>query len=356
MLCAIVLLSGCGRKKDAVGGPPPTGPAKVRYVKVGKRAFSDEVEALGTVKAFEAIDISPNVTETVQEVSFEDGQAVEKGAVLAQLSNDEEKAMLEGAKVNLAEQEREVKRLTELAGDGAVSQVRLQEYNTARDLALQKIEEVKAQLADRTITAPFAGVLGFRRVSVGALVAPGDVIATLDLIDTVKLDFSVPETYIGDLVPGLEIVAHSDAFPAQDFVGMVKDIDTRVHPVTRSVVVRAEIPNADRELRPGMLLTTRVRRNPSESPAIPERALVSVQAKHFVFVIDGTDDAATVRRVPVKIGRRVPGFAEIKEGLEEGDRIVVDGIIGLRDGGEVVVTGEFEGTAAAYSPEGGGEE
>lgn len=116
-------LAACNRQSEPTkaGGP---GVSKVKVGTVAERAFADEVEAIGTVRALEAIDISANVTETVTEVSFEDGQTVEKGAVLAQLSADEEKAMLEGAKVNLAEQQREVDRLSQLADNGAVSKVR----------------------------------------------------------------------------------------------------------------------------------------------------------------------------------------------------------------------------------------
>jgi len=323
---------------------------KVWVGKVTEREFSDQVEALGTVQAMEAIDLSANVTERVTELHFTDGQPVKKDDLLAELSNDEEIAMLAGAEVNLAEQEREVKRLQGLADDGAVSQVRLQEYLTARDLALQKIEEAKAQLADRQILAPFDGVLGFRRISVGALVAPGDVIATLDFIDTIKLDFAVPETFLGDLKPGMMIDARSSAFPDEAFKGKVTDIDSRVNPITRSVIVRAEIPNPDHKLRAGMLLTTQVKKNPTASMAIPERALVSVQESRYVFVVSEADGKATVNRVAVETGRRLPGYVEVLEGLEKETLIVVDGLIGLRDGAEVTISGEANGPAESYSP------
>ncbi len=342
-------LTSCDRKQEAAA-PPPQRPANVWLATVEVREFSDEVEALGTVRAYEAIDLSPNVTETVTELHFKDGQMVKKDALLAELSSAEEAAILEGAKVNLAEQEREVERLRELADEGAVSQARLQGYLTARDLALQKIEEANARLADRQITAPFAGVLGFRRISKGALVAPGDVIGTLDFIDTVKLDFAVPETFLGDLTPGMVIAARSGAFPDDSFTGTVTDIDSRVNPITRSVIVRAEIPNSDHKLRSGMLLTTRVKKNPSESPAIPERALLSVQENHFVFTVDRAEGTAKVTRVPVSIGRRQPGYVEITEGVASGTRIVADGIIGLRDGAEVTIIGEAAPPSASYSP------
>ncbi|MEZ5326331.1 MAG: efflux RND transporter periplasmic adaptor subunit [Verrucomicrobiales bacterium] len=343
------MLVACNRKAEDTkpeGQPVP----KVKVGTVTARAFADEVEALGTVRALEAIDISANVTETVTAVSFEDGQTVEKGAVLAQLSDDEEQAMLEGANINLAEQQREVERLSALANNGAVSKVRLQEYLTARDLAKQKIEEAKAKIADRAIVAPFKGVLGFRQVSVGALVSPGEVLATLDLIDTVKLDFSVPETFLGDLGPGQKIIARSDAFPDKEFEGEVTDINARVNPVTRSAIVRAELPNAEHQLRPGMLMTTRIKKNPTTAPAIPERALVSVQSTHSVFLVEGEGESATAKEVEVTIGRRVPGYVEIVEGLKGGEKIVVDGLVGLRDGGSLIVTGEASGPADPYSP------
>ena len=345
LLTVLIVCSSCG-KKDEASGPPPPRVAKVWITKVEEREFADQVEALGTVRALEAINLSANVTERITALHFSDGDTVEKGALLAELSSDEEVAMLEGAKVNLAEQEREVERLQGLANDGAVSQVRLQEYFTARDLALQKIEEAKAQLADRSILAPFSGVLGFRRVSIGALVAPGDVIATLDFIDTVKLDFSVPETFLSDLTPGMTIEALSSAFPGEAFGGTVTDIDSRVNPVTRSVIVRAEIPNPDHKLRAGMLLTTRVKKNPGASPAIPERALLSVQSNHFVFGVDGNK----VKRLPVTLGRRQPGYVEITSGAEVGTMIVADGIIGLRDGAEVIISGDARAPAESYSP------
>lgn len=344
--CALV---ACNQKSDEkkTNGPRVL---KVKFTTVAKQAFADEVEALGTVRAMEAINISANVTETVTAVSFEDGQTVEKGTILAQLSTSEEVAMLEGAKINLAEQQREVDRLRKLTANGAVSQVSLHEYLTARDLALQKIEEAKAKIADRVIVAPFDGVLGFRQVSVGTLVAPGDVLATLDLIDTVKLDFSVPETFLSDLGPGLKIIAHSDAYPGEDFEGTVTDVNARIDPITRSALVRAIIPNAGHKLRPGMLMTTLIKKNPTSAPAIPERAVVSVQSRNSVFLIEGEGDAAKAKEIEITLGRRVPGYVEVIDGLKGGEPVIVDGLIGLRDGGSIIVLGEADGPAKAYSP------
>lgn len=350
LILPLMLGVSCQRKKESGGAPAAKGPTKVYRGMVTSMEFADEVEALGTVRADEAIELSANVTERVKAVHFEDGQVVKMGELLVELSNEEELAMLEGGKVNLAEQEREIERLSELAEDGAVSKVRLQAYYSARDLAQQKIEEIKARLEDRRIVAPFDGILGFRQVSVGALVSPGEVIATLDLIDTVRLDFSIPETFLGDLSAGQAITAHSEAYPGKAFEGAVREIDVRVDPVTRSAVVRAELPNAEHRLQPGMLLTTTVKKNPGTSLAVPERSVLSVQSRHFVFALEGEEGAGTVRRVSVLLGRRVPGYVEITGGLKEGQEIVTDGLIGLREGAPVEIIGEFSGPSAPYSP------
>jgi membrane fusion protein (multidrug efflux system) len=318
---------------------------------VEKRQFADEIEALGTVRAMEAIEVSSNVTDRVVELFFEDGDRVERGDLLVRLDDTEEKARLQGALALQAEQEREIKRLDELVRDGAVSKVRLEEYRTQRDIAMRQVEEIQAQIDDRLIQAPFAGVLGFRRVSLGALVSPGDVIATLDQLDVVKLDFTVPETFVSGLRPGLKIEARTEAYPDDVFQGTIRLVDTRVDPVTRSMTVRAEVPNTDFRLRPGMLMTTVLAKNPRTTLCIPERALLAVQSQQFVFRIkDRQETRATVERVEVPIGDRVPGFVEVTAGLTEGQRVVSDGLIGLSDGAEVEIAGEFEAPAQPYRP------
>ncbi len=319
---------------------------------VQRQAYADKVEALGSLRAYEAIDVSSNVTERVAELFFEDGDRVKKGDLLVRLEDAEELAAMKANEAELAETEREIRRLERLVEQGAVSEVRLEEFLTRREVARQRIAEAKAQISDRQITAPFDGVLGFREVSPGAMLSPEDRIATLDVLNPLKLDFTVPETFLSDLQPGLNIVAQSDAYPNQGFAGTVTQVDTRVNPITRSATVRAEMPNPDAELRPGMLMTIELAKNPQDSLSIPERALVSVQSNHFVFVVDTPQaDSSQVTRVGVKIGRRIPGYVEIVEGLEEGQTIVTDGLIGLLSGPTVEIIGDFTSPAEPYQPE-----
>ena len=336
------------RTELAMGAKRNAGPARVVVFPVEKREFRDVIEALGTVQAAESIEISAKVTETVEELLFEDGQKVEAGQLLVRLSSQEVLATLEGAKATLAEQEREMARLEKLVEDGAAPVARLEERGTLAELARRRIQESEARLADRRIEAPFAGRLGLRRISPGALVSPGTVLATLDQLDTVRLDFQVPEVFLADLKPGLKIDAKSPAWPGRVFTGKVSQIDSRVDPVTRAVTVRAELANEDLALRAGMLMTTTVGRRPRQATAIPERALIPLNRRQFVLVV--SEDGATARQVEIETGARLPGFVEVVAGLDVGAKVVTDGFMGVRDGDPVSIAGTFQEPSQPFNP------
>lgn len=340
------------RSQASTGGtsaPGKKGAMQVEVTKVGREDYALDLTAIGTVRAFESIDISPNVTEAVTGLFFDDGDFVKKGALLATLSDAEEQAMLASAQATLAEEEREIERLKNLVESGAAPAARLQERQTLADIARQKIIEAQAKLADRRITAPFDGWLGLRRISVGALVSPGTVITALDKIDVVKVDFSVPETSLGSVKPGsTKILALAASHDSKEFGGTLAQMDTRIDPVTRSVAARAEVPNPDLLLKPGMLVTVKLSLDPNVSLSIPERALVPVGAKKYVFTLAAGDKA---KRVEVEIGRRKPGYVEILKGLKEGQVIITDGLVGLLDGAAVKVAADFKEPSQAFNPE-----
>ncbi|MEL7029274.1 MAG: efflux RND transporter periplasmic adaptor subunit, partial [Pseudomonadota bacterium] len=199
---------------------------------------------------------------------------------------------------------------------------------------------------DRLVRAPFPGVVGLRLVSPGALVRPGDEIATLDDVSSVKLDFSVPETLLSNLSQGIAVRAVSEAFPDEAFEGVVEFIDSRVDPVTRSIVVRSVLQNEDGKLRPGMLMTVRLIKDAREAPAAPELAVVAQGEDMFVFVLreasaagEAADGPPQVEMRRVELGQRRAGFIEVVSGLAEGERIVVEGVHRLRDGQAVRFAG-----------------
>lgn len=324
-----------------------SGPIAVDAHTVAKRSFADETLAIGTLRSEEAIEVSPSVTERIESLHFDDGEFVKAGQLLAMLAVAEETAMLDGANAELEEEMREVERLTALTQKNAVASETLDTRKTQETVARGRIQMMEAMVAERQIKAPFAGVVGLRRISPGALVEPGTVITTLDKIDTMKLDFTVPEVFLGTLKKGVKIQAKSPAFPDRAFDGEISTVDSRVDSVTRSVAVRARIPNDDRLLRPGMLLTVVLERNAREAIAVPERAIVPVRNSQAVYRIK---DGNMVEKVEVGLGRRVPGYVEILSGLEEGDRIVTDGILTLSDGAAVEVKGEFDKPVEGFDP------
>src|SRR5690606_150201 len=176
---------------------------------------------------------------------------------------------------------------------------------------------------DRLIQAPFAGLLGFRQVSPGTLLSPNTTITSIDDISVIKLDFTVPETFIGVMTPGARVVAKSVSFPGRDFVGTVRTVGSRVDPVTRAITVRALIPNDDRTLRPGMLLTVEVVTGEREALVVPESAVFQVQNRAYVYRIDGE----SAREQQIQVGSRSFGLVEVIGGLAEGDVIVTEGIV-----------------------------
>lgn len=305
--------------------------------RVAEVDFVDRIEAIGTARANESVEITAKVTDTVRKVNFEDGMLAEAGQVLVELTRTEEAALLAEAVATRDEARQQYDRIADLVRRGTASRARLDEQTRIRDAASARVAALEARLSDRLIRAPFAGLLGFRRVSPGTLISPGTVITTLDDIKTIKLDFPVPETFMSALSPGLEIKALTPAYEDRAFEGTVTTIESRVDPATRSVTVRAQIPNPDRLLRPGMLMTVEVIRARTRRLAVPEEALVPVEDRQFVYRVTAED---TVERVPVEIGRRRPGVVEITGGLEPGDRVLVEGAMKVRPGVPVSIRDE----------------
>jgi membrane fusion protein (multidrug efflux system) len=325
-----VLLAGCGGAGPEAGEAPPA--TVVVMAKVASSEWRDSLEALGTARANESVTLTAKVSETVRRVGFDSGDVVRAGDVIVDLSSGAQLAGLEEARASFRESERQLARSQELAQTKIISESQLDTQRSTRDAAKARMDVVRAQLSDRVITAPFDGILGLRRVSPGTLVTPGTAIATLDDISVIKLDFSVPERYLALLSKGQDIAAHSETYPDRDFAGRVASVDSRVDPVTRSVTVRADVPNPDRLLRPGMLLAVRLYQAPRQAIVVPEIAVIQVGTDAFVYRVS-KDQVA--ERVKVSLGARRRGEVEITAGLAAGDTIVTEGSVKLREGARV---------------------
>lgn len=330
---ALFLLCGVALAADP---PPGVIVAPVRLVD-----FADRVEALGTLAANESVALTATVTETVSAIHFDDGDRVEHGQVLAEMTRREEHAQLEEARATVNEAWRQYQRIKSLESEGTAAKATLDERQREWETARARLAAIESRLADRLIKAPFAGIVGLRDLSVGALVQPGDLITTLDDDSVMKLEFPVSATFLDVLRPGLEVQADSRAFAGRTFTGSVKAVDSRIDPVTRSIRVRALIPNPQRLLRPGMLMHVVLQKDPRTTLMIPEEALIPLGMQQFVYVI-GADD--TVEKREVHIGGRRPGAVEVIDGLAAGERVITHGHLRVRPGQAVTIMAVDDGT------------
>jgi len=305
-------------------------------------SIEDRIEALGTLRANESVELTTSVTETVTVLHFDDGDRVEAGQVLLEMTSAEEHAQLEEARATVDEARRQYERIRSLQEKQTAAESLLDQRRREWETGRARLAAIESRLADRLVQAPFAGVLGLRRVSVGALLEPGDIITTLDDDSVMKLDFSVPAIYLGVLAPGLQITATTRAWEGKRFTGQVKSIDSRVDPVTRTVVVRALLPNPEHALRPGMLMQVELLNRQREAIVIPEECLVPEGDRQFVLVVDRSADN-TVEQRPIRIGMRRPGEVEVTEGLAAGELVITDGTLKVRAGSKVAIRAVDDG-------------
>ena len=331
IITAAGLAAGCGAKAPPTGAS--AGPESVAVITapVQQKQIAVRVEALGTARASEAVDVTSKAANKVIAVRFDEGQWVHRGAVLVELDGAQDRAALAAAEAALAESRSAYERSRGLFTQQAVSQAQLEQIEATLKGNEARVAAAAARVADTVIRAPFDGRVGLRRVSVGALVNPGTVITTLDDTRTMKLDFDVPESLLAILKPGLAVQTGSVAYPGESFDGRVESVDSRVDPVTRSIKVRARLPNPRGLLRPGMFLTVVVSREPLPGLVVPEQALVPERGKVYVFVVA---DGRASRR-DVTIGRRSPGEVEILTGVAAGERVVTEGTQKVGDGSTV---------------------
>lgn len=286
-------------------------------------SLAERVEALGTAQASESITITARVAGRLEDINFSDGQMVKKGHMIARMDQDEQLAQLVTAEVQLAEHQREIKRLRQLLARKAVATRTLDERKTLAAITASSIKEIKARLNELTLTAPFAGRLGIRRVSPGAMIQPGTVITTLDAADIIHLDFTIASTQLTGLTTGTPIEASSDVLPAEKFSGTITSMDSRIDPLTRSMLMRAEIDNREAKLIPGMLMRVVLHSEKRQSLVVPEESITQQQDKHFLTLV-AADGRAEIR--PVETGLRERGLVEIRHGLAAGERVVVRGM------------------------------
>ncbi len=323
ILASAALASGCGRPVTKAGGPPPDAALPAVVAEVAVEALEDRAPLIASLQARDAVDLIGEINARVETIGFAEGEVVAEGQVLFRLDERKLKARAEEADARFALARTLFERSRDLLASQTVSQ---QEYDQAEaefKVAEASLALAREQLSDAVIRAPFDGVTGERRVSEGQLVSVGQVLGMLVRLDPLEAAFHVPERYVGQLRMGQQVAFTSVAYPDEAFEGKVFFIAPEVDAQSRTLLVKAEIPNGDHRLRPGMYgslnLVFQVR---ADALTIPEAA-VRFSGDHANVVVVNADSRAEFRNVT--LGQRLPGRVEVVDGLAAGDRVVVEG-------------------------------
>lgn len=307
---------------------------------VQPRDIPAALEAVGSLRAVREVTLSPEVAGRVAAIHFEAGQSVGAGALLAQLFDGPERADRRAAQAKAAFAGVQVARSQQLAPTGAEPRETLEQRRADRDQAAAAVQQIDARLIQKQVRAPFAGILGIRQVNLGQYLNPGDAVATLTALDSLFVDFSLPQQELSRLQPGATVIVTSDAWPGRRFTAKVNAIEPKIGADTRNVTVQALLPNGDRALRPGMYVTAALEL-PMQQGAllVPATAIQTSAQGDSIIVIRGSNARVSGKAeiVPVRIGRRVGNDVVVTSGLRAGDVIVTEGQLRVQPGAEVKV-------------------
>ncbi len=362
----------------------PVPSVAVSTTKIEPTTWTPEIDAIGTLWAFQGVDVASETAGVVKSIDFKANQHVDAGALLVQIDDAVESADLMSAEAAVARDQSQLDRTKRLRATGVNSQATLQDSESALAASQSALARVKAVLEQKSIEAPFAGVIGIPRVDVGQYVQPGAVIATLQQLDTMKVNFTVPEQQLNQIKMGqpASFGLTDNAFP---YAGNITGIDPKIDPQMRLVSVQAKVENPNGELRPGQFVRVRVELPPVDNViALPQTAVVTSLYGDYVYVVEpadapadtaatatGAGDDATLRttipaeaakpdaaeklvakQVFVKVGRRQGDLAEIASGLTPGQTVVTSGQNKLSNNAPVTINNTVN--PAAIASDGGG--
>lgn len=323
-----------GGPAQAGGGAPGGFAIGVETERVAATTLADDVSAVGTLRSNESVVLRPEIAGRIRAIHFRDGAKVGKGTPLVSLDAAIQEAELQQARANLALAQANYRRTEDLFGKKFISERAKDE--AAATLKVQEAATALAQarLARTRIVAPFAGIVGIRNVSVGDYVKEGQDLINLEDISTLKVDFRLPERYLGRIGKGQSVDLDSDAMPGARYRATVDAIDPLVDTEGRAVLLRARLANPEGKLRPGLFVRVKlIFAQRGDVLTVAEEALVPSGSEQFVFrVAEGK-----AQRVKVRTGKRQGTRVEVLEGLQAGDLVVTAGQIKLRDGASVKV-------------------
>lgn len=340
----------------------PKPPVSVAVATASSQPWQSRLPAIGTLKALQGVDLSLEIAGTVKGVKFESGQKVRVGQLLVQLDNDVERALLGTAEADLELARVEYGRGGKLVGDQAISRADFDKLAAQFKKAGATVTQLKASLAKKQILAPFDGTIGIRQIDIGDYLASGTVIATLQDLSSLYLDFYVPEQALPSLSTGQVARVTVAAYPQEAFEAEISAINPKVDDTTRNILIRATLPNPQGRLLPGMFASVQVLLpGGADQVVVPESAITySLYGNSVYVVVQKTDDKGNpqqdaqgqpqwlVERRFVETGERRGGMVVIAKGVSAGDRVVSGGQLKLDNGVPVAITSDpLAGNAAA---------
>ena len=314
-------------------------PSKVNVVTPVTDQVRDTVSAVGSLRAKDQIALTTEVSGRVVELNLSAGRQAERGELLLRLDDRQARADLQVAEATLADARRQLDRAQSLRANNSVSQSQVDELRTATDVAQAQLSAARTRVDNHRLVAPFSGVIGLNDISLGAYLAAGTEVATLDATAQMELGFAIPEKFLGQIRLGQAVHGQSPAFPDERFSGELVELGTRINELSRTLPVRALIENPEGKLRPGQFMAANLTLREREALIIPEQAVMTRGDETYVFVaLDGS-----AKRVSVELGARSPGVVEVASGLTLEDQVVVTGQDRLSSGDRIQVV---EDTAA----------
>jgi membrane fusion protein (multidrug efflux system) len=319
------------------GAPGAAGtPVTVEAVRVAVVSLPQTITAVGSLRSDESVTLRPEVAGRISTIGFQEGQRVAKGTLLVALDAAVPQAEVEQARANLTLAKTKYDRAVDLAKSNFISSQAKDEADNNLKIAQAALQLAEAKLAKMQIRAPFSGIIGLRVVSIGDYVKEGADLVNLESIDPLKVDFRVPETYLGQVRAGQSLQIQLDALPGKTFEGRVLAVNPLVDAAGRAVVIRAVVRNADTTLRPGMFARVKlITKDVQDALVVPEQALVPQGEQQFVYLI--VDGKAV--RTRVDVGRRRDAKVELVSGVAKDDLVVTAGQLKLRDGSPVAIAG-----------------
>jgi membrane fusion protein (multidrug efflux system) len=357
LLMLLVLFGGLFAWKYYVGkkmaatmlAPPP--PAVIASARVQSERWEPRLSAVGSLVASEGVLVSNEVAGIVKSIHFDSGQPVEAGTLLVQLDDEADRADLAALVAARTLAELNFRRLEKLIQEKTISQSSYDEAKATLEGAVAMADESRANIAKKAVRAPFTGVLGIRSVDLGQYLAPGSAVVSLQALNPVYADYSLPERYLGKLSVGQTVEVRVEAYPERVFTGTISAVSPRIASTTRSVRVRATLDNPDQALKPGMFAEVDTLLPALDNVlTLPERAIAYNPYGNSVFLIEEKDGGLAVQSRQVKTGDVRDDRIEIIEGLEEGDQVASDGLNKLRNGQAVKIDNSIRLDASPARP------